>query len=141
VRRSLLTLCSVTNTSYARCVSVGVCTDPKVLQSLTRNNYYGNSEFDKFPVISVDWYQARQYCEWRTARLPTEAEWDKAGDGTGNRPEYIWGDVSENKGVWQIALKDTTEVGVYPENKSVYGAYDMNSNVWEWVNDWYSPTY
>jgi len=36
---------------------------------------------------------------------------------------------------------DTTEVGIYPNGASLYGALDMAGNVWEWVNDWFAPGY
>ena len=135
----------VTNALYKACVDANVCVHPTQYDSgYSRKEYYGEPEFDNYPVIYVDWNMASAYCEWRGARLPTEAEWEKAARGTDGRT-YPWGegiDCSKanyrNDAQRKYCVGDTTEVGSYERDISPYGIYDMAGNVVEWVDDWYA---
>ena len=133
----------VTNAQYAKCVADnGACKKPTNKSSYTPSSHYGNSEFDNYPVVSVDWNMANAYCSWAERELPTEAQWEKAARGIDGNI-YPWGNESPNSNLlnYNQNVGDVTEVGKYPNGKSVYGAYDMAGNVWEWVSDWYRDTY
>lgn len=133
----------VTNAMYARCVANKKCNSPQSLKSNTRKKYYGNPEFDDFPVIYVSWEDAKKYCEWVGRDLPTEAQWEKAARGPDGRL-YPWGNTQPKNTLLNYlrsGIKDTSKVGSYPDGASIYGALDMAGNVYEWVNDWYSSVY
>jgi formylglycine-generating enzyme required for sulfatase activity len=131
----------ITNRQFAQCVNAGKC--------------FGGNAFAKdqamYPVVNVNWQNAKSYCEWVGGRLPTEAEWEKAASWNADsitKSIYPWGDSIDcsfanyagNDGSNQC-VGDTTPVGSFESGKSPYGLYDMAGNVFEWVNDWYDASY
>lgn len=139
----------VTNAMYAQCEKAGACNPPVSSESSTRQNYYGNPEFDDYPVIYVTWEDASAYCAWAGRRLPTEAEWEKAASWDEiNQVKHIypWGDqidctFANIYNGTSMCVGDTTSVGSYPEGKSFYGTLDMIGNVMEYVADWFDDRY
>lgn len=103
------------------------------------------------PVALVRVEDALAYCAWlaslteRPARLPTEAEWEKAARGGLSGKRYPWGDELDPARANYLpdpslkAMHGTKAARVYPPNS--YGLYDMSGNVWQWVADWYRADY
>jgi serine/threonine-protein kinase len=125
----------VTNEMYDACVYAVECRRPQQGGSATRTTYFANPVYAKFPVLYVDWKMANAYCEWRGARLPTEAEWEKAARGTDARL-YPWGNEEPDCNLANHVgcVADTTPVDQHEPGISPYGVYGMSGNVWEWTS-------
>jgi serine/threonine-protein kinase len=132
----------VTNGKYALCVLAKACQEPHAVSSNSIDLYYGNAQYDDYPVIDVSWYDAQAYCQWAGRRLPTEAEWEKAARGTDGRL-YPWGNNPPTTDLADFNGKhwDVVKTGSYPGDASPYGVLDMAGNAWQWVADWYAPDY
>ncbi len=94
------------------------------------------------PVEQINYYDIQKFIKKSngTCRLPTEAEWEYAARA-GTSTRYYWGNMMEDPFAWYEGNgKDETHpVGQKSPNQ--FGLYDMAGNVWEWVEDWYEPTY
>ena len=128
----------VTNAQYAQCVADGGCSQPFQLESHSRAQYFGVPQYDNYPVSSVNWYQAQEYCQWAGGRLPTESEWEKAARGI-EGGYFPWGNDNPTNQFanFDRSMGDTTRVGTYINGISPFGVLDMAGNVWEWVFDWW----
>ena len=142
----------VTRDEYAACVAAKRCKAPQHQEEQKEQKEQKEKDDTaaadpKLPVTGVDWNDAQAYCKFAGARLPTEAEWEKAARGDDGR-EYPWGnDADCARGNWgsfegegPCADKNPghpVAVGQYPSGASPYGVLDLGGNVWEWVADKY----
>lgn len=128
--------------------------------------YYAHPAFDEYPVVGIDWFAAKYFCEWRTKhlnnwraeqglwkmpnfRLPSEAEWEYAARGGRDMAKYPWGNpyIRNAKGCMLANFKPGR--GNYYDDGFMYsapvasyfsndfGLYDMAGNVSEWCEDAY----
>jgi formylglycine-generating enzyme required for sulfatase activity len=147
----------VSNGQYAQCVAEGECQPPGRSGATFHPAYYGDPGYDDYPVIFVNWNDARDFCSWRGARLPSEAEWERAAGfdpEMGIKYTYPWGDIfdgtllnfcdvncpdQDRNSDFDDGHGDTAPLGSYPDGRSPLGLLDMSGNVMEWVSDWYDP--
>ena len=132
------------------------------------DNYFSHPQYDWYPVVGVNWKQARAFCAWRTQlrntylssrdwafenefRLPNEVEWEWAARCEPNNP-YPWGGPypSTRNGCFLANYKpqrgnygadggvQTIIVAHYHPND--WGLYDMAGNVSEWCEDAYNES-
>ncbi len=88
------------------------------------------------PMVMINWDNVVAYVDWVGARLPTEAQYEKAARG-GTTTRFPWGDQwSAEQANGAKERGRTTAIGTYPANG--YGLLDMVGNIWEWCQDYYA---
>jgi formylglycine-generating enzyme required for sulfatase activity len=104
--------------------------------------YLVKPELD-LPATQLSWNLADELARWKGLRLPTEAEWQKAGRGT-DRRLWPWGDEypDDTYGAFLAGLEcKPAPVDAFPKGVSPHGVYDLAGNTFEWVADWYNAKF
>lgn len=131
------------------------------------NDYFWHQAYAEYPVVGVNWNQARAFCAWRTMyknayvkklkgrdqvnsfRLPIEAEWEYAARGGVESGTYPWGGpyAKNDRGCFLANFKPNR--GDYAADGALYtveaksfepndfNLYNMAGNVSEWTQSSY----
>lgn len=126
--------------------------------------YFAHKAYEEYPVVGVNWSQAKAFCNWRTQtknayqrtkknlglvpafRLPTEAEWEYAARGGLDYAKYPWGgpSTSSDRGCFLANFKPVRgdyaadgalyTIEAISYNPNGFGLYNMAGNVSEWTD-------
>jgi formylglycine-generating enzyme required for sulfatase activity len=132
----------LTYAEWDTCATFGDC------QQGVSDNGWGRGQR---PVTNVSWADAERYVAWlskmtgKSYRLLSEAEYEYAARA-GTQTPYYWGnDIGKNNanclncgGDWD-GKQETAPVGSYKPN--AFDLYDMEGNVFAWVEDCVNPNY
>lgn len=126
--------------------------------------YFWHPAYDHYPVVGVNWKQARAFSIWRTQlhngylksnniayindyRLPTESEWEWGARGGLDLNPYSWGGpyIRNSDGCFLANYKPLRGILVDDGGfhtlivahfaPNDWGLYDMAGNVAEWTSD------
>jgi ergothioneine biosynthesis protein EgtB len=110
-------------------------------------SWYWRGMFGLIPLpmawpVYVSHAEASAFARWRGARLPSEAEYQRAAFGSpaGERP-HPWGDAeaTAEHGTFDFASWDPNPVGSHPKGASAWGVEDLVGNGWEWTSTTFGP--
>ncbi|HEY8073097.1 MAG TPA: formylglycine-generating enzyme family protein [Labilithrix sp.] len=123
------------NPSWARGHVAALLAEPRYLARWRGAEELGPDADPEQPVVEVSWFAARAYCVARGARLPTEAEWERAAAAGTTRADGA-SDPAFRAELLAIysrpAPAKLPRVGGAP---NFFGVRDLHGLVWEWVND------
>ena len=127
----------ISQRQYAICQNSGACPKPGSLADT-------DSTKTSLPMVSLNWTEARSYCQWAGMDLPTEAQWEFASRGNLSMT-YPWGNS-----VFPSASLSNPSFGIsFPrpisaphsaastkvDDLSSMGIYHLGGNVSEWTLD------
>ena len=156
----------VTNAAFLEFVDAGGYTDPQwwsvddwhwvqtegiahpLFWERDEGRWYWRGMFDVIALppawpVYVSHAEAAAYARWRGARLPSEAEFQRAAYGSthGRERSFPWGEgfPSDVHGAFDLRSWDPTPAGSHPHGRSAWGVEDLVGNGWEWTGTTFGP--
>jgi gamma-glutamyl hercynylcysteine S-oxide synthase len=157
---------NVTNAAFAAFIDAGGYSDPRwwrpedyawiQAQGMTHPPFWTRNDgrflwqgmFESVPLpaswpVYVSHAEASAYARWRGARLPSEAEFQRAAFATpdGDLRRHPWGDEPPDatRGVFDFASWDPQPAGSHPAGQSAWQIHDLVGNGWEWTGTTFAP--
>lgn len=129
--------------AYERCVNAGRCRAP------ARSGSIDHFSDGRIPVVFVSFDDAESYCNYRGARLPSEAEYEAAARGPRGRT-FPWGNLFHagraNAGKTGADVTDDRDgsellapVAAYRDGISPQGVFQLSGNAAEWTSSRFGP--
>ena len=139
---------NVTNAEFLEFVRQQGSVTPPLFWEQVDNQWYWRGMFELVPLplswpVYVCQADADGFARWRGARLPTEAEFQRAAYGTpdGRDRRHPWGDdePAASHGVFDFSSWDPEPAGSHPAGRSAWGVDDLVGNGWEWTSTPFAP--
>ena len=118
----------------------------KLLWHVISIHSVSDQTLSRWPALYVTWTEAKDLCEAKHKRLPTEAEWEKAARGP-DGGLFPWGDANPDQTRAMFGQHHMHEIPIlagvdsHEAGKSPYGLHHTAGNVAEWVQDWFGFDY
>lgn len=110
--------------------------------------WYWRGMFARIPLppawpVYLSHAEAAAYARSRGARLPSEAEFQRAAYGSpdGRERSFAWGDAEPDpsRGSFDFASWDPAPAGTHAAGRSAWGVDDLVGNGWEWTRTTFAP--
>ncbi len=110
-------------------------------QGITKPRFWDEPEWAPYlvpnhPVVGVSVHEAEAFAAFSGARLPTQAEWERACRFDDDRL-YPWGHewIEDACGMRGYGPRGTVPIGTFPRGRGALGLSDMVGCVWQWCRD------
>ncbi|MEO6787689.1 MAG: formylglycine-generating enzyme family protein [Chthoniobacteraceae bacterium] len=97
------------------------------------------SQSEKQPVVFVSWFAAKAYCAWKSKRLPSTVEWERAASAgftvaDGSKDTEFTSAIAR----WYSTPSSAVMPAAGSGQANFFGVRDLHGLIWEWTGDFNS---